>query len=479
MESKREKFKDQSLRYALNPLYRMRRDLDRVFIFPLNPFTCPETNRRIFINPVEAIIISLFNGKRNVGEVSDDIAYLLDCGWGQAEAIAVNCLVKYSEIMIRVSESNKNQIVQYEPHEFVIAKSKVDLITDRPKIPEVIMFIPTFACDLHCAYCYAPRNAKHHLTLDFFIVDRFLQQMQKWMLPALFLSGGDPFNYRYIKELIIACNKKEIKPIIPTKSPLTGEMIDFVVNNKIDEMQFSIDTIQGNISQLLIGRDQDYLTALINSIEEMIKNGVRLNTNTVVTAYNIKSLPDLIENMATLGVKQMNFSQYARSQYRHNDALFCTPDELHILYDQINDYRNKYPSMKLYFKYIKDHTLMDRLEKEEFFKKMPVCTAGKMGMVILPDGSVTVCENLYYQNDLLIGDLKRQSLEEIWFSRRRMEIVEQGDKFLAAGNCGSCADAIPCYRQKGKCFVRALQAFGNIRMPDPYCPETTGGARIV
>jgi len=457
----------------------MRRDLDRVFIFPLNPFICPEVNKRIFINPVEAIILALFDGERNIGDVSVEISYLLDCEREQAEAIAVNCLAKHYELLIQVSESNKDQIVYYEPKEFVIAKSKVDLFTDQPKIPEVVMFIPTFSCDFHCAYCYAPRDAQTSLSMDFFIVEGLLQQLQVWNLPALFLSGGEPFNYRYIKELIIGCNKRKIKPIIPTKSPLTAEMIDFIVNNKIDEMQFSIDTLQGNVCQLLIGRDEDYLTALVKTIKEMIKNGVRIYTNTVVTSYNIKSLPILIENMIGFGVKQMNFSQYARSQYRHNDALFCEPDDLHCFHEQVDGLKNKYPLAKLSFKYFKDHTLMDRVEKELFFKKIPVCTAGKMGMVILPDGSVTVCENLYYQKDLLIGDLKRESLKEVWFSKRRREIINQGNTILAAGVCHSCGEAAYCYQKKGKCYVRALQAHGDIRMPDPFCPNSTGGARIL
>jgi radical SAM protein with 4Fe4S-binding SPASM domain len=150
-----------------------------------------------------------------------------------------------------------------------------------------------------------------------------------------------------------------------------------------------------------------------------------------------------------------------------------------ILERQINGLKMKHPDVKIYYKYLKDHTFMDRNEKELFFKNMPDCTAGKMGMVILPDGLVTVCENLYYQKGLILGDLKRQTLEEIWFSKQRREIVDQSSSIFAAGECLSCAEAEDCYQKKGKCYVRALQAYGDIRMPDPFCPRSEGGARIL
>jgi radical SAM protein with 4Fe4S-binding SPASM domain len=303
--------------------------------------------------------------------------------------------------------------------------------------------------------------------------------MREWRIPSLFLSGGDPFNFRMIKELLVGCLDLGIKPIIPTKTPLDQGMIDFIVNSNIDEMQFSVDTADGDLSRSLIGRGDNYLSRLFNTIQGMINKGVRIYTNTVVTSLNIGSLNVLIEKMIGLGVKQMTFSQYARSQFRHQDFLFCDQQKIEKLEQQLDHLRIKFPDVKLYFRHIKDHTILDHNEKEKFFKDIPECTAGKMGMVILPDGQVTVCENLYYQKDLILGDLKRQSLGEIWFSKRRSEIIEQGNKILAAGECLTCGKAIHCYQKKGKCFVRALQAFGDIRMPDPYCPGSTGGARIL
>jgi len=286
-------------------------------------------------------------------------------------------------------------------------------------------------------------------------------------------------NYRMIKELLTTCLELGIKPIIPTKTPLDQNMIDFIVNHNIDEMQFSVDTADKDVSRSLIGRSDDYLTRLFDTIRKMVQKGVKVYTNTVVTSLNIGSLNSLIETMIGLGVKQMTFSQYARSQFRHQDALFCDYHELEKLEQKIVNWRIKFPDVKLNFKILKDHTMLDHNEKAKFFKDIPNCTAGKMGMVILPDGQVTVCENLYYQEGLILGDLKRQSLEEIWFSKRRAVIVDRGNDILAVGVCLTCDEAVRCYREKGKCFVRALQAYGDIRMPDPYCPKSAGGSRIL
>lgn len=457
----------------------MRKDRDRVFIFPLNPFTCLEENKRIFISPVEAIILAFFNGQRNIGEVAEEIAYILDCDPNQAVSIAVNCLTKNKALIVPVNEVNSHQIIKYQPNEFIIAKNDIDLTTNQPKIPEVVMYIPTFSCDYDCIYCYAPGNKVGENELDLLLIKGFLRQMQEWRIPSLFLSGGDPFNYRQIRELLVCCLDMGIKPIIPTKTPLEPDMIDFVVNNKIDEMQFSVDTAQADVSRILIGRGEEYLQKLFSSMQMMMQKGIRIYTNTVVTTRNIKSIVGLVEILIALGVKQMTFSQYSRSCFRHFDTLFCDFKDLIILERQINGLKMKHPDVKIYYKYLKDHTFMDRNEKELFFKNIPDCTAGKMGMVILPDGLVTVCENLYYQKGLILGDLKHQTLEEIWFSRQRRAIVDQSSSIFAAGACLSCTEAKDCYHKKGKCFVRALQAFGDIRMPDPFCPRSEGGARIL
>lgn len=40
----------------------------------------------------------------------------------------------------------------------------------------------------------------------------------------------------------------------------------------------------------------------------------------------------------------------------------------------------------------------------------------------MPDGKVTICEELYWHPHFIIGDLKKQTLKEIWNSQKAKDI---------------------------------------------------------
>ena len=45
---------------------------------------------------------------------------------------------------------------------------------------------------------------------------------------------------------------------------------------------------------------------------------------------------------------------------------------------------------------------------------------------VLPDGKVSACEQLYWHPQFILGDLKEQTLAEIWQSPRAKALFEMG-----------------------------------------------------
>ena len=45
-------------------------------------------------------------------------------------------------------------------------------------------------------------------------------------------------------------------------------------------------------------------------------------------------------------------------------------------------------------------------------------------LFVLPDGKVTLCEQLYWHPQFILGDLKEQTLAEIWQSPRAKALFE-------------------------------------------------------
>ena len=49
---------------------------------------------------------------------------------------------------------------------------------------------------------------------------------------------------------------------------------------------------------------------------------------------------------------------------------------------------------------------------------------------VLPDGKVSACEQLYWHPQFIIGDLKKQSIEEIWNSPKAWELYNLSKAFF-------------------------------------------------
>jgi radical SAM protein with 4Fe4S-binding SPASM domain len=340
------------------------------------------------------------------------------------------------------------------------------------------MFIPTFKCNHACRYCYAPRNKNRNM-LHLDKIAGLLKQLDIWKIPSIFFSGGDPFCHPYINDILQMCVDHNIRPILPTKSILNCQQIAFLQKIGIDEIQISIDTHQEQQCNALLGSKNGYLYSQLEQIRCLGEHGMRVYTNSVLTSYTIRNIPEFIRHLYALGILRMSFSQYSRSLFYHQDDLFCDPADYEWLDQEIQILKEQMPELKLSYKNMKDPTFVTRQEKETYFQNRPKCTAGKMGMVILPDGKVTICETLYYNDDLIIGDLQDTLIDEIWNADKRRMIITDSPQFLSTGVCKSCPEVEYCYTVKGKCYVRALQAFNDIKMPDPYCPKSPEGLRIL
>jgi radical SAM protein with 4Fe4S-binding SPASM domain len=461
---------------ALDPDYFMRNEKDDICIFPRNPFFDQKKSRRLVISSPEAILLALCNGERNVSEIRCAISNILQVDIKVAAKIVVNCLSKFKDYLTIVDDSNIRNIVKYRPEDFILPGNKHFLRSGGPSAPELIMLIPTFSCDCHCRYCYAPRH-QFFEEIALHDVERLTVQMKEMQIPSLVFSGGDPFCHAHIMGMIKACVDNDVRSVLATKAPLSGKTIKQLKRLGVAEIQVSIDSSDKDIVEYLVGRS-NYFDAIVKSIRNMVSEGIAVNINSVLTSHNIRSMEMSIRDFAKWGIRQITLSQYTRSRFSHNDALFCQPGDLSSLEAMIPGLKKNLEPVNIYFKKIKDPLFMSRQEKTEFFKNRPVCNAGRNGLVILPDGSVTVCEILYDIKDFIIGNIKNERLSSIWDSPKRTDFAASGYKYLSREECKRCDQLIDCYTVRGKCFVRALQSHGDALRPDPFCPKSPPGNRL-
>ncbi|ETK03046.1 hypothetical protein N425_00555, partial [Tannerella sp. oral taxon BU063 isolate Cell 2] len=89
-------------------------------------------------------------------------------------------------------------------------------------------------------------------------------------------------------------------------------------------------------------------------------------------------------------------------------------------------------------------------------------------MFILPDGKVSICEQLYWLNDFIIGDVKYQSIQEIWSSEKATNLYDNVISLYKKSEiCSRCSSLQWCAKNKRKCWVKILKAYNTMSINHP------------
>lgn len=114
-------------------------------------------------------------------------------------------------------------------------------------------------------------------------------------------------------------------------------------------------------------------------------------------------------------------------------------------------------------------------EKERIFNKRNLCSGNLNALYILPDGKVTICEELYWHPRFLLGDLRTQSLKEVWDSKKAKDLffLKQTD-IQEASACKTCEDFTNCREYLHVCWRDVILAYGkkNWDFPGIFCPKS-------
>lgn len=111
--------------------------------------------------------------------------------------------------------------------------------------------------------------------------------------------------------------------------------------------------------------------------------------------------------------------------------------------------------------------------RQQNFHKRAICTGNLWNVVILPNGDVTICEELYRIPEFILGNISNSTLREIWNGEKALSLYNDPLKNRMKGQCSCCEDYISCRNGAGVCWKSILMAYGkeNWHYPDPRCPK--------
>jgi radical SAM protein with 4Fe4S-binding SPASM domain len=313
-------------------------------------------------------------------------------------------------------------------------------------------------------------------------IKELIQEAKKMRLRAVDLCGGEVFLYKNWEILLQELVDNGFMPYISTKVPLNENTIRKIKEIGITGIQFSIDTLEKEILKKLLHVNNDYKNSLLNSLKLMKQYDLKIAVNAQITSLNqeisgIKNLLDFLltfENLYSIRVGAIGSSLYkSEENYKKFAPSLAKMSEIREIINQYKE-ENKHIFIAM-SGYISEKDILRKPEeKEKSFLKRARCSGNFYTFVILPNGDVTICEELYFHPRFIIGNIQKQSIEEVWNSEKALGLYHLSkDGVREDSICKNCDQFEPCHKYRGVCWKQVIGAYGMDQWdyPDPRCPK--------
>lgn len=256
-------------------------------------------------------------------------------------------------------------------------------------------------CNLGCLHCCEEAGHSMSDEMDKDEVFNFLRQIVELKIPYVALSGGEPLLHPLFFEICEFLKSSNISLKVETN----GEFIDYEIAKRIARLRFrsvqiSLDGANSSTHERLrLAGDWNKAVA---ACRFLVKEDVNTEIVFVPTRFNIHEVGELIDLAYSLGAYGVYTGKVMRiGRAAKNWGILCPSDKEYekffaVLKRKMDEYKER---MKVYY------YPYDVIEELKYRLEYPSASA-----LILPNGKVKLIGPLPF----VCGDLKKQTLEEIW-----------------------------------------------------------------
>lgn len=486
---------DVNQKYVVNPAYKFKEDYLNVIITNNNParYRADPYRKDIThsfawrIHPELAFLFAFFDGSKTLDEVATRFYLVENIDKEVFVSSLAPCICNPEEVMIPAQEHHwvsipKNFLIPNttgEVRDYMLEKVDIpfirhcfDLSEVRLRVPNSMTLMLNTTCVTDCVYCYADRPTIQS-PLPFERIKALLKEAYDLEMPYVEVDGGDFFAYPYWREMLAEMRKYDYAPTISTKYPLTECMVADLKKLGVRRLQLSIDSVRHEEVQRMLNAGEGYLEQVLRGLRLLDEAGLEITVKPVITKYNDseESVMETIDVMTSFkNVRRIHFTPADFSQFRPT-SYYSTGDQLARLRTVVEQ-RNRTCAAELVFLgYGECQTLEQRRAS---FPYRTMCTGNVHGFFVLPDGKVTICEQMYWHPFFILGDLSVQSIMEMWDSEKALSIWNfSQEEVREASPCKRCGEFDACRRGLGNCWRMAVSAYGpeNYDFPSPNCPK--------
>lgn len=323
----------------------------------------------------------------------------------------------------------------------------------------------TKGCNLRCPHCYVNAGLPLENELTLKEIKSIIDQLAKLKAFYVFYTGGEPFIRKDIIEILNYTNKKGLGISISSNGILLNkEILEKIKNIPFTLFQISLDgtkevhnSIRGDVAW-------ERAIKSIKLAKSILKNNIGIGT--VITKRNWNILDKIINEGANAGADTFTLLCLILTG-RADDVQNPTPKEF---LSSIESAFNQYSLLKSKLKIAKDTTvppaLLPKILRDNGVHLTFAPCSFPYYLGINSDGSVAPCDGLFNSKEMIIGNIRENSLAEIWSKSKLLKELIKVNPADLRGVCKKCIYKDYC---GGGCRAHAYIRYGDFTMPDPIC----------
>lgn len=341
---------------------------------------------------------------------------------------------------------------------------------DRALFPVTLEWVVTRYCNRACIYCYqgAILGRPADSTLSRERILDILGEARRLGAYNFFVTGGEPLLRDDIYDVLVRALDLGMQPEIISKQFVKDSDAARLAAAGLEEICLSVDSLDEDAAARLTGVP-GYATQIARTIERLTSRGIRVLAKMVLTSLNLQTLEETVGGLERRGVERLAIDTYATNLQRNDDALMPSPDQLRAVRRFVDEHNGR-PEREMSIGFdFDDSPRAVEAQAEEFEKDCFACHVGTTALLFLPDGRVTRCDKQLPGGDFILGDLRFQSVYEVWNSPEMLCSLQPDRELFEGTLCYECAYFETC-NERARCYYDAYLTSGTLYGPDGSCP---------
>ena len=319
----------------------------------------------------------------------------------------------------------------------------------------------TLACNLRCKHCGSDAGLarKNELTTDEAI--NLCDQFPALLVQEVDFTGGEPLLRNDWSDIARRLRDHNITTGIVTN----GTILDPKTVNKIKEtgishVAVSLDGLE-QTHDFIRGK-QGLFRETLQGIKNLIKARVPTTILTTVTELNVDELPILFKMLVDIRIARWRPQPLiASGRVDKNEELLIKEETFLKLIHFFQNWGER--AIKADLELLRADGLGYYFESDISRGPWYGCPAGLVSVGITSDGKIKGCLSL--QDNFIEGDLRQNSLWDIWFGENSFPYTRSFSKDRSGTNCTGCDKEEQC---RGGCTAMSY-GYTNMLHNDPLC----------